>query len=221
MCLVNDAVYIARYPDGKWTATGTQFQVPYVFKTLFSREAITFDDLCETKAVTTALYLSGNDPKIIEEYINVKSNRSSYETQTWMYFCEKHHDETGEPYDKDYLKIKKLLDKYSAMSDEELEKAIAEYYTDLKFVGRVGRFCPIKPGHGGKTLLREGKTRQGSVKYSAVTGTKGYFWLESETVKLLGKEDDIDRSYYDKMVDAAIEAISKYGDFEWFISNDK
>mgnify|MGYP003503038575 FL=1 len=25
MCLVNDAVYIAKYPDGKWTATGTQF----------------------------------------------------------------------------------------------------------------------------------------------------------------------------------------------------
>ena len=39
MCLVNDAVYIAKYKDGKhageWTATGTEFQVPYVFKTLF------------------------------------------------------------------------------------------------------------------------------------------------------------------------------------------
>ena len=40
MCLVNDAVYIARYLNkdgtpGKWTATGTQFAVPYVFKTLF------------------------------------------------------------------------------------------------------------------------------------------------------------------------------------------
>ena len=31
MCLVNDAVYIAKYKDGGWTATGTQFQVPYVF----------------------------------------------------------------------------------------------------------------------------------------------------------------------------------------------
>lgn len=42
MCLVNDAVYIAKYKDGKhageWTATGTQFQIPYVFKKLFSRE---------------------------------------------------------------------------------------------------------------------------------------------------------------------------------------
>lgn len=57
MCLVNDAVYIARYESGEWTATGTQFQVPYVFKTLFSKEPIEFSDMCETKSVTSALYL--------------------------------------------------------------------------------------------------------------------------------------------------------------------
>ena len=45
-------------------------------------------------------------------------------------------------------------------------------------------------------------------------------WLESEFVKSLGKEDDIDRSYYDKLVDDAVEAISKYGDFEWFVSDE-
>ena len=65
MCLVNDAVYIAKYKDGKhageWTATGTQFQVPYVFKTLFSHEPIEFKDLCETKTVTSALYLDMNE----------------------------------------------------------------------------------------------------------------------------------------------------------------
>ena len=44
MCLVNDAVYIAKYKDGKWTATGTQFQIPYVFKKLFSGEEIAFED---------------------------------------------------------------------------------------------------------------------------------------------------------------------------------
>ena len=48
MCLVNDAVYIAKYADtGEWTATGAQFAVPYVFKTLFSHEKIDFDDICE------------------------------------------------------------------------------------------------------------------------------------------------------------------------------
>ena len=153
MCLVNDAVYIAKYKDGKhageWTATGTQFAVPYVFKKLFSHEPIEFQDMCETKSVTSALYLG-----------------------------------------------------------------------EEKFVGRVGQFCPIKPGCGGKELLREYKDKEGNVKFASATGAKGYFWLESEMVKELGKESDIDRSYYEKMVDAAIDTISSYGDFEWFVSNE-
>ena len=158
MCLVNDAVYIAKYADGhdagKWTATGTQFQVPYVFKTLFSKEPIVFDDLCETKSVTSALYLKAQDPEKPE------------------------------------------------------------------FIGRVSRFCPIKPGRGGKELLRESKDKDGNVKYAAATGTKGYFWLESEVVKELGKEEDIDRSYYNKLVDDAVATISKYGDFEQFVNGE-
>lgn len=58
-CLVNDAVYIAKYgwsqhenDIGKWTATGAQFQHPYVFKKLFSKEPIEFRDLCEVRTVT-------------------------------------------------------------------------------------------------------------------------------------------------------------------------
>lgn len=152
MCLVNDAVYIARYEDGKWTATGTQFQVPYVFKKLFSREPIEFDDLCETKSVSTALYLDMNE-------------------------------------------------------------GLPEDAHNYKFVGRVGRFSPIKSGCGGGLLLR--KTDKG---YSAATGSKGYRWMESEEVKKLGKEKDVDRSYYDRLVDEAVETVSQYGDFEQFIS---
>lgn len=60
-CLVNDAVYIAKTKPGRkpahWEAVGAQFQHPYVFKTLFSKEPIKFQDKCETKTVTTALYL--------------------------------------------------------------------------------------------------------------------------------------------------------------------
>ena len=56
ICLVNRAVYIARYsmehPDEeerwKWTATGDQFKQPYIFKTLFSKEPLEFRDMCET-----------------------------------------------------------------------------------------------------------------------------------------------------------------------------
>lgn len=59
-CLVNDAVYIARVgwtaKEGEvdyWSATGAQFAHPAVFKVLFSGEPVKFDDLCETKQVTS------------------------------------------------------------------------------------------------------------------------------------------------------------------------
>jgi hypothetical protein len=60
-CLVNDAVYIAKDEKGKWKATGAEFAHPYIFKTLFSKEPIKFEDMCETKNVTTALYLDMNE----------------------------------------------------------------------------------------------------------------------------------------------------------------
>ena len=63
MCLVNDAVYIAHGSAlsashaGKWTATGKQFQIPYVFKALFSKEDILFNDYCVTQSTKDSLYL--------------------------------------------------------------------------------------------------------------------------------------------------------------------
>ena len=159
MCQINDADYIAKEKDGEWTATGKQFQIPYVFKKLFSKEPIEFADLCETKEVKSALYLDMN---------------------------------------------------------EDLPEGDHNYC----FVGRVGLFCPIKPGCGGGELLREAKDDEGNTKYDSAVGAKGYRWLESEVVKELGKENDIDISYYNKLVDGAIESISQYGDFEWFVSDD-
>lgn len=65
MCLVNKSTYIAKYATGKhageWTATGAQFQQPYVFKTLFSHEPLIFDDMCEVKTCKTAFYLDMNE----------------------------------------------------------------------------------------------------------------------------------------------------------------
>ena len=60
-CLVNKSVYVAKEKNGHWTATGAQFQVPYIFKTLFSREPLAFEDLCVSKEVTSALYLDFNE----------------------------------------------------------------------------------------------------------------------------------------------------------------
>lgn len=72
MCLVNDAVYIAKVgwtakkgDVDYWSATGAEFKHPYVFKTLFSHEPITFSDLCETKQVKKgAMYLRYPDGQV-------------------------------------------------------------------------------------------------------------------------------------------------------------
>lgn len=49
ICLVNDAVYIAREEDGEWTATGSEFAEPYIFKSLFSHEDPEYRDFWQTK----------------------------------------------------------------------------------------------------------------------------------------------------------------------------
>ncbi len=66
ICLVNDAVYIARYRNddgsvGKWVATGAQFAEPYIFKTMFSHEPVTIEDYAQTKSVSSSLYLDMNE----------------------------------------------------------------------------------------------------------------------------------------------------------------
>ena len=205
MCLVNDAVYIAKYKDGKhageWTATGAQFQIPYVFKTLFSKEPIEFNDMCETKSVTSALYLDMNEGKPdVSEYEKLKDLRQKLIKDS-TYPITKREAE--------------MLDFYSNLNDEEIYNKISEGHA-YQFVGKIGRFCPIKSECGGGLLLRE---KDG--KYYSATGAKGYRWLESEMVKELKKENDIDKSYYEKLVDDAISTISKYGDFEWFSSDQK
>lgn len=183
MCLVNDAVYIAKYDNGEWTATGTQFQIPYVFKKLFSKEDILFDDLCETKSVTSSLYLDMNenlpDVSNLEKELNKVLKNS--------------------PGDENLI--------------NNLKEEIAKGH-NYRFIGKVGRFCPIKPGCGGGLLMRE---KDG--KYYSATGAKGYRWLEAEIVSSLGRTDDIDEGHFKEMADAAIDTIKKYGDYEWFVSD--
>jgi phosphoribosylformimino-5-aminoimidazole carboxamide ribonucleotide (ProFAR) isomerase len=207
MCLVNKSTYIAQYSNhrvnkpaihGKWTATGDQFKVPYVFKTLFSHEPVTFDDMTETMTVQTAIYLDQNEGlEDVKEWQDVKDARA----------CEA----AGKKLTKKQMTA---LENLSFLSDAELDGMIAKGH-DYRFVGKVGNFCPIKPGYGGGVLLRQSKN-----KFDSVNGAKGYRWLESETVRGTELENAIDRSYYDKLVDQAVEDISKYGDFEWFISTN-
>lgn len=207
MCLVNDAVYIAKYKggkkDGQWTATGKQFAVPYVFKTLFSREPIQFKDMCETFSVSGALYLDMNEqlPDVSQEenLLKKKLKELGMKIEDWIdYKASDSHD----------------LDVQTERTLRELDEAIAKGH-DYHFVGRVGEFSPVLPGTGGGDLLREA-----GGKYSAATGSSDFKWMESEMVRTLGKEDCVNRGFYDRLVDNAVETISKYGDFEWFQSDD-
>lgn len=215
MCLVNDAVYIAKYATaedckkiygyapkeneehgGEWTATGTQFRVPYVFKYLFSKEPIEFKDLCETKQVKTTIYLDMNDalPDVSGLEKELVKAEQKYRK--------------GEMSDTTIESIRKEL-------EPQIEKG--HHY---HFVGKVGLFCPMKPGAGGGLLVRESVDTYGRPKYDSVTGTKGFYWMESEMVKELHREDMIDHGYYHDLVNDAVAQIEKYGDFEQFVSDD-
>lgn len=71
LCLVNDAVYVARAGD-KWKAVGAQFQHPFVFKSLFTKEKKVFNDFCETKAVTQGLmYLDFSQTGDLDKMVHV------------------------------------------------------------------------------------------------------------------------------------------------------
>lgn len=190
LCLVNDAVYIGKTEDGKWEATGTQFAVPYVFKTLFSHEPITFDDMCETKQVTTSMYLDFNEklPDVQNEEKQLKDLQKKY--------------------------------KEGKLSDTEFEKSAKPLVNKIKkghkyeFVGKVGLFTPVKEGKGGGLLMRLNKTND---TFSSVVGTKGYRWVESDILKDSKSEDNVDKSYYTKLVDEAYDALNKFGDAEAFL----
>ena len=157
LCLVNDAVYIAREGD-KWTAVGAQFQHPYVFKTLFTGEEITFDDMCEAKTVTKGAM-----------YLDLEHDRPI---------------------------------------------VLAE---GMQFIGRSGLFVPVREGVSGAGMLYRVNEVDGEKKCYAVTGTKGYLWMEAEVAKQLGKELMIDMNYFDALVDEAKWTIEKYTGYGAFI----
>ena len=203
MCLVNDAVYIAKYKDpegckelygyipgdnekhgGEWTATGKQFAVPYVFKKLFSKEKVEFADMCETFSVAKGdLYLDLNET--LPDVTALEKELAAL------------------------LKADK-----DPKRQEELKELIDKGH-NLKFVGKVGQFSPILPGKNAGILYRvnDGKNY-------AASGTTGFRWLESEMVRDMHMEDCVDRSFYDKLANDAIETISAVGDYEWFVSDD-
>lgn len=209
MCLVNDAVYIAKYgPNegkhaGEWTATGKEFAVPYIFKTVFSHEEINFEDLCETYSVSTGggLYLDMNEdvcknlPEVTAEIkaLESKAKRAVKKDPNVEL------DESGKVLKDDLAHYELLLNSLDTCHN-------------YIFVGRTGQFTPVRPGFNGGELVRE---KDG--KYSYAAGSKGWRWFESEELRGKGRDNEIDMEYFKALVDGALADIAKYGDVDEFI----
>jgi Family of unknown function (DUF5906) len=84
---------------------------------------------------------------------------------------------------------------------------------ELQFVGRTGRFIPVAANRGGGILYRIKDD-----KHYAVTGTKGYLWIEADVAKARGNTLEIDESYYERLIDEAKKTLAKFGDVDWFLA---
>lgn len=196
-CIVNKAVYIAHscYGDhcGEWTATGAQFAVPYVFKTMFSKEDILFEDMCETFSVKKGdIYLDFNEK--LPDVSVAEKQRDKLTTQ-----------------------IKKGEE--SLIAERESLATEINSGHNYNFVGRVGQFTPILAGNdaGELRVIRNLEdVHNAAEKPSSVSGADGYRWMESALVASNGLRDKIDRSYYNKLVDDARETIAQYVDPDIF-----
>lgn len=215
MVLVNDAVYIAKYAtpeaceamygyvpgnnkdhaDGhRWTATGTQFQIDYVFKKLFSKEEIKVDDYFKTFSVQKGdIYLDFDEDMDIAHREALEKEKKKLDTKI------KKLEMHGEPCND--LKC----------DSQRLGEEIMGIH-DLRFVGRVGEFVPVKAGTGGATMYRVADS-----KMAATAGSTGYRWIESTALR---DENDVDVSYWASLADEAKDAVSQYHEYQYFVDED-
>jgi hypothetical protein len=185
--LVNDAVYVAKKDEcitNCWTATGTQYQHPYVFKKLFGYDDdINFNDLCETKSVQLgALHL---DFGLHEGSTTISDDGPP---AGWIDGAVAHA---------------KALKKQGA-SEEEQAIPMAEALKHLIHIGKTGRFTPVKEGYGGGQLwrIKEGKAY-------AVSGTKGHLWVDSNVAMDL-PDEAIDMDFFDNLVTEAVNNLASF-----------
>lgn len=208
ICIINKAEFIAHDNRAdEWVPKGKRFAMPYVMKTLCTKKPIEFDDLCVTNSVQTALYLDFNeglpDASLLSKHLDdiVKVKRVL----------------NGELSAK--AVSQKKLDMYRDTTDEEIQSLkddIAKCH-DYRFVGRVGRFVPILPGHGGGELVRSTDI---DGKYDSVQGSSGYRWLEAEKVKGTDLEQYVDYGYWNNMYTDMIKAMQEVGDIEGFFETN-
>ena len=216
MCIVNKAIYIAHHcygDDGHdaasnrgWAATGTQFAVPYVFKRLFSHKPIEFEDLCETKSATTSIFLDFN------EGLPEGQHNYSFVGKVSAFSPVKPGLGGGELVRQSKEKTPIIPDSDFLTASEWKQKR-----DEAKAAGLTILSTPenrLAPGHKIEDYPMD-------YTYSALAGSKGYRWKESSVLRDNGKQDEVDRSYYDELVNGAIETINEYGSYDWLVDEDQ
>ncbi len=220
MVLLNDADYIAYDADFEgpigydsegvwrtpWTATGDRFSTPFLFKAMFSKEPISFEDYCEFKSSKTALYLDENEgyPDVSQEEHKLSTNESRIKSMQKR-FAKKYGDNIPE---EELNKIKDI-----ELENAQLKNYIPEGH-NYQFIGKYGQFTPVVPGVGGGGLYVEASTGT----YNSAQGAKGYLWMESDDVIRRGLQEYIDKGYYGEMVDKALDDIGKYIDYHELVA---
>jgi hypothetical protein len=197
--LVNDAVYVAKKDEcitNCWSATGAQFQHPYVFKKLFGySDDINFYDLGETRHVQQgALYLDFGAHNYAAEphyFGNVEGTDIPYAVL-----------EGGGYIDHAIAHGKQVIK--AGRPAEEAQNLMDHAVSKLIHVGRTGRFTPVKEGYGGGQLWR---IKDG--KHYAVQGTKGRLWADSNIAMDL-PGDAIDYDYFEDLVTKGRESLEKF-----------
>jgi hypothetical protein len=151
-------------------------------------------------------------------------NKAVYIAQTTKGEWEPTGSQFAHPYVLKKLFTKDTIEFYDLWETKSVQDAdiVLDFNEGLKedehsyrFVGKIGSFIPVKE-RGGLVLRKQKKDND--YKYSSVSGTKGYRWMESYIVE--NQQDIVDYSYYNKLVDKAFETLNKYGDAEWFCNSE-
>jgi energy-coupling factor transporter ATP-binding protein EcfA2 len=120
---------------------------------------------------------------------------------------------TGDPIEFDDLCETKQVAQGAMYIDFEHDRPMV-LTEGMQFIGRTGRFVPVKEGFGGGMLYRVKDS-----KPYAVSGTKGYLWLEASVAKGLAglTTEAVDMRYFENLAEEARKTIDYFGEFTRFV----
>lgn len=136
----------------------------------------------------------------LDEEVEKKANQKGFELAMGPYRTESDPEDIRKP-----EQAIEIIEPDEFGADEDYETGFLSFYADGKLVFD-GEDEPMDEDDISRTIGDEALKHFGEFMPS--------------TIHNLHLEDTIDRSYFDKMATKAIEAISEYGDFDQFASND-